>query len=135
VLKKAGIIVAASAASLLAVSPLAFAGDYAAESSKDTSKDAERHGSHDGGAIDKSADGGLVGALNGNNINVPIQICNNNIPVNVLGGQVPVDGAGLLNGLTGALGLGGEAKSKSGDSVTDQSDACAQESGSGDSVR
>ncbi|BBG05289.1 MULTISPECIES: hypothetical protein [Pseudonocardia] len=129
-LKKAGIIVAASAATLLAVSPLAFAGDYAAESSKD----AKHHGSHDGGAIDKSADGGLVGALNGNNINVPIQVCNNNIPVNVLGGQVPVESGALLNGLTGALGLGGDAKTKSGDSVTDQSDACAQEAGAGDSI-
>ena len=129
-LKKAGIIVAASAASLLAVSPLAFAGDYEAESSKD----GKHHGSHDGGAIDKSSEGGLLGALNGNNVNVPIQVCNNNIPVNVLGGQVPVENGSLLNGLTGALGIGGEAKSKSGDSATDQSDDCGQVSGSGDTI-
>ncbi|MFP5071884.1 hypothetical protein ACLFMI_19750 [Pseudonocardia nantongensis] len=114
-LKKAGIVVAASAASLLAMSPLAFAGG-------------------DEGNIDKGSEGGLVSGLNGNNVNVPIQVCNNNIPVNVLGAQVPVEDANLLSGLTGALGVGGEASSKSGDSVSDQSDSCGQSSGSGDST-
>lgn len=112
-LKKAGIVVAASAASLLAVSPMAFASD-----------DNE---------IDKSADG-LVAAGNGNNLDVPIQACNNNVPVNVLGVQVPVEDAAAGNGLTGALGLLGSGQAKSGDSVTDQSDVCAQESGAGDSI-
>jgi hypothetical protein len=128
VLKKAGIIVAASAASLLAVSPLAFAGDYAGDSTKDG-----KHQGHDGGVIDKAADG-LVAGLSGNNVNVPIQICNNNIPVNVLGAQVPVEDGALLNGLTGALGVAGDAQTKSGDSATDQSDSCGQASGAGDSV-
>ncbi|WP_224401184.1 hypothetical protein [Pseudonocardia sp. ICBG1034] len=128
-LKKAGIIVAASAASLLAVSPLAFAGDYAG----DSAKDGKHHGSHESGHIDKDAKG-LVSGLNGNNVNVPIQVCNNNIPVNVLGVQVPVEDANLLSGVTGALGLGGKAKAVSGDSVTDQSDSCGQTSGAGDSV-
>ncbi|OLL74822.1 hypothetical protein Ae168Ps1_3220c [Pseudonocardia sp. Ae168_Ps1] len=128
-LKKAGIIVAASAASLLAISPLAFAGDYAGDSSKDA-----KHQGHDGGVIDKDSKGGLVSGLSGNNVNVPIQICNNNIPVNVLGAQVPVEDGALLNGLTGALGIAGDAKTKSGDSATDQSDSCGQASGSGDSI-
>ena len=128
-LKKAGIIVAASAASLLAVSPLAFAGDYAG----DSAKDGKHHGKQESGQIDKDAKG-LISGLNGNNVNVPIQICNNNIPVNVLGVQTPVEDANLLSGLTGALGLGGKAKAVSGDSATDQSDNCGQTSGAGDSV-
>lgn len=126
-LKKAGIIVAASAASLLAVSPLAFAGDYAGDSAK-------HHGKHESGHIDKDAKGLLAGGLSGNNVNVPIQLCNNNIPVNVLGVQVPVEDANLLSGITGALGLGGKAKAVSGDSATDQSDSCGQTSGAGDSI-
>ncbi|MBP2365209.1 hypothetical protein [Pseudonocardia parietis] len=130
-LKKAGIIVAASAASLLAVSPLAFAGDYAAEKTDDGGK---HQGGHDGSQIDKSAEGGLLGGLSGNNVNVPIQVCNNNIPVNVLGAQAPIEDLGLLNGLTGALGIAGSAETKSGDSTTDQSDSCGQVSGSGDSI-
>lgn len=127
-LKKAGLVVAASAASLLAVSPLAFAGDHGDDHGKD--------GKHHHGAenvVDKGSEG-LISGLNGNNVNVPIQACNNNIPVNVLGVQVPVEDASALNGLTGALGVLGDAKAKSGDSVTDQSDNCAQESGSGDSI-
>ncbi|MFP5023069.1 hypothetical protein [Pseudonocardia phyllosphaerae] len=125
-LKKAGIVVAASAASLLAVSPLAFAGDGGHD-----------HHGHGGnsvvqkGNIDKSAKGIIAGA-NGNNVNVPIQACNNTVPVNVLGVQVPVQDASALNGITGALGLAGEAKAKSGDSTTDQSRNCGQVSGSGD---
>lgn len=132
-LKKAGIIVAASAASLLAASPLAFAGDYAAEKT-DKSDGGKHQGGHDGGKIDKGAEGGLIGGLSGNNVNVPIQVCNNNIPVNVLGAQAPIEDLGLLNGLTGALNIGGESKAKSGDSTTDQSDSCGQASGSGDSI-
>ena len=126
-LKKAGIIVAASAASLLAISPLAFAGDGG--------HDGGEKGGHHGAAnqIDKDSKG-LISGLNGNNVNVPIQACNNNIPVNVLGVQVPVEDASALNGVTGALGILGDAKAKSGDSVTDQSDNCAQDSGSGDSI-
>ena len=124
-LKKAGIVVAASAASLLAISPLAFAGDSGDHGDK---------GGHHGAAnvIDKDSKG-LISGLNGNNVNIPIQACNNNIPVNVLGVQVPVEDASALNGVTGALGILGNAQAKSGDSATDQSDNCAQESGAGDS--
>ncbi|WP_226352894.1 hypothetical protein [Pseudonocardia sp. ICBG601] len=116
-LKKTGLIVAASAAGLMAISPMAFAAE----------------GHHHGDGIDKDAKG-LIAGLNGNNADVPIQVCNNNIPVNVLGVQVPVEDLGAANGLTGALGILGEAKAKSGDSVTDQSDTCAQAGGAGDSV-
>jgi len=112
--KKAGLVVAASAAGLLALSPLAFAGN-------------------DGNVIDKGAEG-VVAGLNGNNVQVPVEACNNNVPVNVLGVQVPVEGAAAANGLTGAAGIAGEGKALSGDSATDQSDACAQEAGAGDSI-
>ncbi|ALL79425.1 hypothetical protein AD006_29615 (plasmid) [Pseudonocardia sp. EC080610-09] len=127
-LKKAGIVVAASAASLMALSPMAFAADG--------DHDGDHHGKgghHHTEGIGKSADG-LIAGLNGNNVDVPIQACNNNVPVNVLGVQVPVEDAAAGNGLTGALGILGDAKSKSGDSVTDQSDNCAQAGGAGDSV-
>ncbi|GAA1387945.1 hypothetical protein GCM10009613_24570 [Pseudonocardia kongjuensis] len=110
--KKAGLVVAASAAGLLALSPLAFA---------------------DGNVIDKDAKG-VVAGLNGNNAQVPVQACNNNVPVNVLGVQVPVEDAAAANGLTGAAGIAGEGAALSGDSATDQSDACAQEAGAGDSI-
>ncbi|MEJ8280440.1 hypothetical protein [Pseudonocardia spirodelae] len=127
-LKKAGIVVAASAASLLAVSPLAFAGDKGDDHGH---KGGHHHGAEN--VIDKDAKG-LIAGLNGNNVNVPIQACNNNVPVNVLGVQVPVEDASALNGVTGALGILGDAKAKSGDSVTDQSDNCGQESGAGDAI-
>ena len=108
--KKAGIVAATSVAGLLALSPLAFAGN-------------------DGSAIDKDAEGIVAGA-NGNNANVPVQGCNNDVPVNVLGVQVPVEDAAGGNGITGAAN--GEAES--GDSTSDQSDACGQETGAGDTV-
>lgn len=109
-LKKAGIVVAASAASLLALSPLAFASDA-------------------GNIIDKDSEG-IVSGLSGNNLDVPVQACNNNVPVNVLGVQVPVEDGAAGNGLTGAAN--GEAES--GDSVTDQSDNCGQSGGAGDTA-
>ncbi|ANY06957.1 hypothetical protein [Pseudonocardia sp. HH130630-07] len=106
--KKAGIIAATSVAGLLALSPLAFAGS-------DIDKDAK----------------GLVAGANGNNAQVPVEVCNNDVPVNVLGVQVPVEDAAAANGLTaGAV----DGKAKSGDSVTDQSDSCGQEAGAGDAI-
>ena len=125
-LKKAGIVVAASAESLLAISPLAFAGDGG--------HDGDKGGHHDAANVIDKDSKGLISGLNGNNVNVPIQACNNNVPVNVLGVQVPVEDAAALNGVTGALGILGEAKAKSGDSATDQSDNCGQDSGAGDSI-
>jgi hypothetical protein len=120
VLKKAGIVFAAAAASLVALSPLAFAseghghGDTKIEHSDFASKDGK----------------GLVN-VSGNNTNVPVQACNNNVPVNVLGVQVPVEDA--TAGVTGALGLLGDAEAK-GKTVTDNSDNCAQETGAGDAL-
>ncbi|MDQ4117591.1 MAG: hypothetical protein M3235_11600 [Actinomycetota bacterium] len=84
-LKKAGLIAAASVASLVAVSPLAFATDG-----------------------DNQNSGGLVNGLNGNNLNAPIQACNNDVQGQV--GLVPVQDvaenptAGPLNGALGILG-------------------------------
>ena len=119
-LKKAGIVFAAAAASLVAVSPLAFA--------------SEGHGHEDTKIAHSdfaSKDGkGLVN-VSGNNANVPVQVCNNNVPVNVLGVQVPVEDA--TAGVTGALGLLGDAKN-AGSTATDNSDNCAQKSSAGDSV-
>ena len=112
--KKVGLVAATSVAGLLALSPIAFAGN-------------------DGNVIDKESKG-LVAGLNGNNAEVPVQVCNNNVPVNVLGVQVPVEDAAAANGLTGGAGLLGEGKAKSGDSVSDQSDVCAQEGGTGDTI-
>lgn len=126
-LKKAGIVAVGALASLLAVSPLAFAGEGG-----HTGDHSGHHGS--GNVIDKDSKGALLSGLSGNNINVPIQICNNNIPVNVLGAQVPVEDAAAGNSLTGALGVLGKGEAKSGDSVTAQPDDCGQSSGSGDSI-
>lgn len=126
-LKKAGIVAVGALASLLAVSPLAFAG---------VGGDTGGHDGHHGATnvVDKDSEGALLSGLSGNNVNVPIQICNNNVPVNVLGVQVPVEDAAAGNGLTGALGILGKGEAKSGDSVTAQPDNCGQTSGSGDSI-
>lgn len=84
-LKKAGLIAAASVASLVAVSPLAFATDHGNQNSD-----------------------GLGNGLNGNNLNAPIQACNNDVQGQV--GLVPVQDvaenptAGPLNGALGLLG-------------------------------
>ena len=126
-LKKAGIVAVGALASLLAVSPLAFAGEGG-----QAGDHSGHHGS--GNVIDKDSKGALLSGLSGNNVNVPIQICNKNIPVNVLGVQVPVEDAAAGNGLTGALGLLGEGKAESGDSVTSQPDNCGQAADAGDSI-
>jgi hypothetical protein len=97
VLKKAGIVVAAAAAGLLAVSPLAFAGDY----------DGDHDGDHDGGGhshhhakkadceqdnSSKNGDTEQRGLVNLNNttVQVPIQACDNHV--------------GILDGAFGILG-------------------------------
>ena len=86
-LKKAGLITAASVAALVAASPLAFATDGGNQNSD-----------------------GLVNGLNGNNLNAPTQVCNNDVQGQV--GLVPVQDvaenptAGPLNGALGLLGKG-----------------------------
>ena len=130
-LKKAGIVVAAAAAGLLAVSPLAFAGD------KD---DHNGHGHHgkskveDVNAVDQSNEG-LINVA-GNNIAVPVNVCDNQVPINVLGVQVPLNDTSVLADLTGALGLGllGNADTDAdsdGDNTID--DSCNATAVSGDS--
>lgn len=118
-LKKAGIVVAGVAASLVALSPLAFAGD------KSDYPSIEKVG------IDKSGKG-LIN-LSGNNADVPVQACNNDVPVNagVLAGQV--NAKDLVAGVTGALGILGSATSTT-DIATDTDRTCGQVSGAGDSV-
>jgi hypothetical protein len=131
VLKKAGIVVAAAAAGLLAVSPLAFAGD------KDD-HDGHGHGHHGKSKVEdvNSIDGSNEGLINvaGNNIAVPVNVCDNQVPVNVLGVQVPLNDTNVLADLTGALGLGllGENESEAdrdGDTTLDDSCTAAAESG------
>lgn len=92
-LKKAGIIVAAAAATLLAVSPLAFAGD----------KGDDDWGHHHHGDT-------LVN-ISENNLAVPLQACNNDVPIQggVLQGQVPVKE--ITGAASGALAFMGTANS------------------------
>lgn len=106
-LKKAGLLVAASAASIVALSPLAFATDEPAPGNQNSS--------------------GVVNGLNGNNLNAPIEACNNDIQGQV--GLVPVQDVGEnptvpLNGAAGLLG--GEAKAHQ-DANTANTRACGQE--------
>ena len=113
-LKKAGIVVAAAAAGLLAVSPLAFAGD----------KD-DRHDGHRGhdkveiedvNKVDESSEG-LINVAD-NNINVPIQACNTNIEV-----------VSIIDDVAGALALLGSANAEANDETV-----CAQDAAAGDEI-
>ena len=88
-MKKAGIVVAATTAALLAVSPLAFAGD-------------EGDLAHGGMGDDTSK--GLIN-LAGNDVNLPIEVCNTDVPI------LAVD----VEDVAGAIELLGEAEADSGD--------------------
>jgi hypothetical protein len=131
VLKKAGIVVAAAAAGLLAVSPLAFAGDK-----DDHHGHGHGHGKvEDVNAVDQSNEG-LINVA-GNNIAVPVNVCDNQVPINVLGVQVPLNDTSVLADLTGALGLGllGDADTDAdsdGDNTID--DSCTAAADTGDSA-
>jgi hypothetical protein len=98
VLKKAGIVVAAAAAGLLAVSPLAFAGE----------SHGKGHESHRSGADINSVQQNSEGLINVSDINA-------NVPVNALNcnevdlGLIPVDVDPITAPLAGALALFGEA--------------------------
>ena len=117
-LKKAGIVVATAAAGLLAVSPLAFAGDKG---------DHGHHGEANVIAGDHSE--GLVNVA-GNNVAVPVNVCHNQVPVNVLGVQVPLNDVNVLADLSGGLGLGllgdGKGESDRGDGAS-LDDSCHNE--------
>ena len=109
-LKKVVLVAAASAASVVALSPLAFADET---------------------GIDKASEG-LINA-SANDVNTPLQACNNDLPINggFLVGQANVKD--ITGAATGALGLFGKAKADT-DITTDSSRACGQVSGAGDSV-
>jgi hypothetical protein len=103
VLKKAGIVLAAATAGVLAVSPLAFAGDYDGDHDghhghhhHDGDGDNDHDHDHgkgascyqDNSAKDKAdglhAQGGLVNVQD-TTVQVPIQACNNSVIEGVLG--------------------------------------------------
>ncbi len=91
-LKKAGIVVATAAAGLLAVSPLAFAGDYSGDNNHNGGGHHKRHSDNRGVSCnqDNSAkhrggrSGGLI-SVSGNTVQVPVQACGNNVITGVLG--------------------------------------------------
>ncbi len=127
-LKKAGLIAAASVASLVAVSPLAFAGGIDDLAGADHS---HGHGGHDHGHSSGANQNshGLGNGLNGNNLNAPIQACNNDVQGQV--GLVPVQDVGenpTAAGLNGALGILGVAESEQ-QSHVGNTRACGQDSG------
>jgi hypothetical protein len=132
VLKKAGIVVATAAAGLLAVSPLAFAGDKDDHDSHRGDKDVQVE---DVNHVDDSSEG-LINVA-GNNLAVPVNVCDNQVPVNVLGVQVPVNDVEVLADLSGALGLGllGDADADSeDDGATTLDDSCQADAESGDAT-
>jgi len=98
VLKKAGIVVAAAAVGLLAVSPLAFAG--------------ESHGKSWGHGEVNTIEQNSEGLINVSDINA-------NVPVNALNcnevdlGLIPVDVDPITAPISGALALFGSAESES----------------------
>ena len=91
-LKKAGIVVAAATAGLLALSPLAFAGDYSGDSdhhhhhhdSDNKSASCHQDNSWKDKAKGTHAQAGLVN-IQDTTIQIPIQACNNSVIEGVLG--------------------------------------------------
>lgn len=114
-LKKAGIVVATAAVGLLAVSPLAFAGEGY--------KGHDHHGAKDvdvASASTQKDSQGLINALNNPNVTVSPQVCNIDV----------VKVADNINALAGAVALLGHADD-SGDTLN-SSRACAQDNVGGD---
>lgn len=96
-LKKAGIVVATSAAALLAVSPLAFAGEYSSDnggggggnhsrSHKSNNNRGDCDQSNSANQSGRQRGGGGIVDISRNTIQVPIQACNNNVINNVIVG-------------------------------------------------
>ncbi|MHA6796643.1 hypothetical protein ACVGVM_24485 [Pseudonocardia bannensis] len=123
-LKKAGIVVAAAAAGLLAVSPLAFAGDKG-----DKGDWGHDHGTEQVNS-QKELHQGLVN-VSDNNVNVPVQVCNNDVPVAVSGVGAAVAAQKVATPLSGALGLFGNAESET-ESVIKDKRNCDQDAAAGD---
>ncbi|WP_214364265.1 hypothetical protein [Pseudonocardia sp. H11422] len=120
-LKKAGIVVAAAAAGLLAVSPLAFAGD---KGDWGHDHDTEQVNSQ------KELHQGLVN-VSDNNVNVPVQACNNDVPVAVNGIGAAVAAQKVATPLSAALGILGTADSETNSVIQDQRN-CDQDAAAGD---
>jgi hypothetical protein len=137
VLKKAGIVVATAAAGLLAVSPLAFAGDKGDH--HEGSEQSRGHEQVEVEGVNNAGDTneGLIN-LSENNVAVPVNVCDNQVPVNVLGVQVPVNDVEVLADLSGALGLGllgdAEAANEEEDADTTLDDSCKAAAEQGDAV-
>ena len=68
-----------------------------------------------------------------NNINTPIQACNNDVPVNGGAGTVQTPIKDVTGAATGALGILGSAKATT-DQTVDNSRSCGDNTASGDSV-
>ncbi len=130
-LKKAGLLAATSVASLVAVSPLAHAGgtgDVADAVAGHGTNDGTNQGTNHGHGGDDQNSHGLVNVANGNNVNVPLQLCNNDVQGQV--GLVPVQDVAenpTVSPLNGALGLLGGAEAKQ-NSDTGNIRACGQDS-------
>ncbi|MEU6698077.1 hypothetical protein [Pseudonocardia sp. NPDC046786] len=131
-LKKAGIVVAAGAASLVALSPLAFASDsHEATDSFNKTKDSynktytdvkdidktDVQFGHNGGNVADKSSTGLVN-VSGNNLNVSPQLCG-----------TALNGNSLIQGALG--GLFSEAENSSG-VTSDNSVSCTSASEVGD---
>ncbi|MBW0105921.1 hypothetical protein [Pseudonocardia sp. KRD291] len=113
-LKKAGIVVAAGAATLLAMSPLAFAGD--------SGENGENGGHHGASNVAEKNSKGFVN-VSGNNIDVSPQTCVGNV----------ASGNNLIQGVLGLAGKDGLVKS-SVENNQDQSVNCTNASQAGDNV-
>ena len=120
-LKKAGIVVAAAAATVLAVSPLAFAGESGWGHGHGGDKTTNTN-------VNGDTSKGLVNVAD-NNVNVPVQACNNDVPINGGVGAVQVPVKDVTTALSGALAILGKASS-SVDQYTDNSRSCGDNSGS-----
>lgn len=125
-LKKAGIVVATAAVGLLAVSPLAFAGEH--EHGKGEGAHRHSHGTADVNSNQQSSEG-LVN----------VSDINTNVPVNALNcdevdlGLVPIDVKDITAPIAGALALFGTAETEQ-TTLTDNSCSTDQGASSVDGV-
>lgn len=101
---RTGAALAVTAAGLLAAGPIASAGEAHDKDWGDHKNDKGYHkdgkGHHKGGKghhhhgddidVDAHETEGLIN-VNDNNLQVPVQVCNNYVPINVLGVQVPIE--------------------------------------------
>ena len=115
-LKKAGIVVAAAAAGLLAVSPLAFAGDKDHHDGPDTYSEVNEAGNNTR----------LVNVAD-NEVNAPVQACNNDVSTAGAGGAVNE----ATSAVAGAASLFGDVQSEASPEDNEVRD-CEQANAGGD---